>query len=528
VSTADATVARRRGARAWERLRSASFAVSLPKAAMALAFLVGLSLALRTQAIHARFWIDEGLSVGIASHPILHIPGVLGQDGSPPLYYMLLGVWTRIFGNGEAETHGLSIAFALATIPVAWVFARTLFGHRAAWIAALLATLNPYLTYYAQETRMYSLVVLLSTAATGSFVAAFVQGRRAWLPVFSASLLLLMYTHNWGLFLAVATVVALIGVWRASEDRRALARDALLAYGIVGLLYLPWVPTLLSQARHTGAPWAEVPELHDILNGLTSLLGGPAPAMALLLGAGVGLATLLAPPRRAPRARAAEAILVIFLVALALAWVASQISPAWATRYFAVFLGPVLLLGGAGLARAGRLGLVVLAILVVFWFNPRTGAINAKSNAHTTAVLVSDRLEDGDLVVAAHPEQGPLMHYYLPADVRLRWANIMGPVSDAAVFDWRDALSRLKAAKPTPTADRLIGMLRPGQKLVLVQPIIRTASWRAPWTREVRKRAGQWERVLDRDPRLARTLDVPELKGRPLPRGVRIVLYERR
>jgi mannosyltransferase len=522
VSTAGATVPRRPGARAWERLRSASFAVSLPKAAMALAFLVGVSLALRTQAIHARFWIDEGLSVGIASHPILHIPSVLEQDGSPPLYYMLLGVWTRIFGNGEAEAHGLSIAFALATIPVAWIFARALFGHRAAWIAALLATINPYLTYYAQETRMYSLVALLSTAVTGSFVAGFVQRRRAWLPVFSLSLLLLVLAHNWGLFLGLATVVALIPVWLASEHRRALVRDALLAYGVVGLLYLPWVPTLLEQARHTGAPWAEVPRLHDILNGLTTLLGGPAPAMALLLGGGVGLATLLAPPRRAPRARAAEAVTIIFLVAMALAWLSSQISPAWATRYFAVFLGPVLLLAGAGLARAGRLGLIVLAILVVFWFNPRTGAIRTKSNAHTAVV------EDGDLVVAAHPEQGPLIHYYMPTDVHLRWANIMGPVKDPAVFDWRDALSRLRAARPTPTSNRLIAMLRPGQRIVLVMPIIRTASWRAPWTKEVRRRAAQWERVLDRDPRLSRTLDVPELQGRPLPRGVRIVLYERR
>lgn len=51
------------------RLTTARLAVSLPKAVLGLAFLVGVSLALRTQAIHARFWIDEGLSVGISSHP---------------------------------------------------------------------------------------------------------------------------------------------------------------------------------------------------------------------------------------------------------------------------------------------------------------------------------------------------------------------------------------------------------------------------------------------------------------------------
>jgi hypothetical protein len=519
-------VARRPRARL-RRLRTASLAVSLPKAALALAFMVGVSLALRTQAIHARFWIDEGLSVGISSHPLLDIPSVLRQDGSPPLYYLLLNVWMHLFGSGEADTHAMSVAFTMASIPVAWLAARTLFGHRAAWIAALMATINPFLTYYAQETRMYALVALLSLVVAASFVAGFVQGRRRWLALFSVSLALLVLSHNWGLFLAAGTLAALVPLWRGGADRRALARDAALAYGGAGLIYLPWLPSLVSQALHTGAPWAERPDVHDVLNGLTSLLGGPAPAMAFALGAGFGLTTLLARPRRAPRARAAEAVAVMVGVALVVAWLWSQVSPAWASRYFAVFLGPLLLLGAAGLARAGRLGLVVLAILVAFWFNPRTGAIEHKSNAHTTAVLVRDRLEDGDLVVAIHPEQGPLMHYYLPKDVRLRWGNAMGPVADPTVFDWRDALDRLKDAKPHATEDAYVRTLKPGEKLLLVQPIIRGSHWGAPWTHLVRKRAGQWERVLDNDRRMARTLDAPKLEGKPLPRGVRAVLYER-
>jgi mannosyltransferase len=526
VSTADATIAR--GPRAaLARARSVRLAVTVPRAALGLAFLVGLSLALRTQAIHARFWIDEGLSVGIASHPFHTIPGVLDQDGSPPLYYLLLNVWMHVFGSGEADTHALSVACILATIPIAWAAGRTVYGARAAWIAALLAAINPFMTFYAQETRMYALVIALSTAVTGLFVVAFVHGQRRWLPLFSVALALLIYAHNWGLFLAVGTVAALVGAWWTSADRRALLRDAALAYGAVGLVYLPWIPTLLSQAKHTGAPWASRPRLHDILNGLTALLGGPPAAMAFALGAGFGLATLLAAPRRSERARATVAVATIGAVALALAWLASQASPAWATRYFALFLGPLLLLGAAGLARAGRLGIVVVAILALFWFNPRTGALMTKSNAHTTAVLVRDRLEDGDLVVATHPEQGPLMHYYLPHDVRLRWANAIGPVADPGMFDWRDALERLEAAKPTPTADLLISTLKPGQKLLLIQPIVRSAHWRAPWTKLVRKRAAQWERVLDRDPRLSRTLAAPVLKHRRLPRGVRAVLYER-
>ena len=86
---------------------------------------------LRTTALHARYWIDEGLSVGIASHPFFDIPAVLRQDGSPPLYYLLLHVWTALFGDGEARTHALSVLFALATVPVGFGLRAALFDARA-------------------------------------------------------------------------------------------------------------------------------------------------------------------------------------------------------------------------------------------------------------------------------------------------------------------------------------------------------------------------------------------------------------
>ena len=57
---------------------------------------------------------------------------------------------------------------------------------------------------------------------------------------------------------------------------------------------------------------------------------------------------------------------------LAVAWLVSQVSPAWTTRYLGVVLGPLLLLGAVGLARAGTLGLVALVIVLGIWAIPRT------------------------------------------------------------------------------------------------------------------------------------------------------------
>src|SRR4051794_21682692 len=85
--------------------------LALKRTAGVLLLLIAWSLVLRTRAIGDSYWIDEGLSVGIASHPLAQIPGLLHQDGSPPLYYVLLHGWMALFGTHESATHTLSLVF---------------------------------------------------------------------------------------------------------------------------------------------------------------------------------------------------------------------------------------------------------------------------------------------------------------------------------------------------------------------------------------------------------------------------------
>ena len=225
----------------------------------ALAGLVGLLAFLWGRARSVLFWTDEGIAVGISSHAFGSIPDLLRQDGSPPLYYLLLNVWMSLFGSSEAATHILSLGFALATVPVALWAGWSLFGRRAGWICASLMALNPFLAYYANETRMYSLMVLLGLLATATLVHAFAFGRRRYLPAFTASLTLMIYTHNWGLLVGIAAGVSVLFCALLAESRLAVIRDAALAFGGAVILYLPWVPYLLEQIAHTGAEFAPRP-----------------------------------------------------------------------------------------------------------------------------------------------------------------------------------------------------------------------------------------------------------------------------
>ncbi len=489
----------------------------------AVAALTIVSGVLRVGALHFHYWVDEGISVGIAGHPLAHLPALLREDGSPPLYYLLLHVWMALWGRGEVATHALSLIFALLTVPVAYWGAAGLFDRRTGIYCSVLAAGVPFLTAYAQETRMYSLLLALSLIVSASFVHVFVLRRRRYLPVFALSLAAALYTHNWALFLGVGAFVAfLVCVRVTAVDRRGLWRDGAIGFGAVALLYLPWLPTLLYQAKHTGAPWSLAPTLWSLTQGLYFLVGGRGAAVALLLAAGTGLLALRSNPSSAspssaspssaspssaspsstdlrPAQMAAVSLIVLGFGTLIVAWLDAKLTAAWAPRYLAVVVGPMILLVGLGLARSSRLGLAALALVCCFWvLDPLPSSLDSKSNVASAARVIRAQTGSDALVLSTQPEQVPTLAYYLPQVTH--FGTPLGPVPDPRVVDWRNALSRLRRSSVRSVLAPMIAGLTPGERVALVIP---TRIPDAPaWLKLIRRDSRTWTRYLEHDHQL--------------------------
>ena len=459
---------------------------------VALPLLTLISLFLRSRQLDAGFWIDEGISVGISHEHWTSIPHLLRQDGSPPLYYLLLGLWVRVFGDSEIATHALSLVFGLLCIPLAYFAGRAVFGRTAGLAAAVLTAFDPFLTYYAQETRMYELEALLSLVVAWSYVEGILRARRLWTVVFVLSTALLAYSHNWGLFLCVGLAAATLIYAR---DRLRLFAAA--AVG-VAILYLPWVPTLLFQARHTGAPWSTRPSFHDLMLSAGAVIGGDTPYVALVLVGGASLGGIVL-HRRTRERREIVALLVVTAVSVVVAFVSSQISPAWTSRYFAVLFGPVVLVAGHAIRRGRGLGLATLAALVFLFAG--YSVKNDKENARGIITGTKPYLKQGELIISTHPEQVPVLRYY--AGPGYRWATTLGPMPDPLIFDWRDAVTRLRDTKERATIDSLLSTVPPGGEFVVITPVFRDyRAWRAKWTKLVWRKANDWMWIFEHDPRL--------------------------
>lgn len=483
-----------------------------------------ISLALRVRQLGFHFWIDEGISVGIASHPLSQLPHLLREDGSPPLYYLLLHVWMQVFGHSEKATHELSLVFALLSIPVAYLGATSLFGRRVGAYCALLAAGLPFISSYAQETRMYSLVLLLSLIAAVGFLHAFVYHRRRWLPVFALALAAMLYTHNWALFFGLMTFVGFLLCVRMTppEERRGLWRDGVVAFGLVALLYLPWVPTLLYQAQHTGAPWALPPILWSFTQGGYFIVGGRGAGVAILLGAGAGLLAIRNSGPSDRRTRIAVACLAVLGIGtVVIAWLYAKTTPAWAFRYLAVVVGPLLLLAGLGMARASKLGLVTLLLVCSFWvLDPVSAIVDSKSNVATAAAKIKADDKPSTWVISTQPEQVPTLSYYLSKVIHFE--TPLGPVADPRVMDWRNALQRFEHGSVHKTLIPMLRKLTPGEHLAYVEPVRFTKEPR--WLDLVYTNSYYWSRYLKLDPKLKLIGQfAPYAYETGLP--VRIVLY---
>jgi mannosyltransferase len=490
--------------------------------------LIALSLLLRTTELGTHFWIDEGLSVGISSRPLTDIPGTLRLDGSPPLYYLLLHGWMALAGDGVVATHWLSLIFALACIPVAFWAGASLFDRRVAWILAALTALCPFLTSYAQETRMYSLVVLLAITCTAAFVHAYVYERRRWRIPFGVLLAALLYTHNWALFLGAAFAIAAAIAGSATPrgpHRAAFVRDAAVGFGTAGLLFLPWLPTLAFQAQHTGAPWATSPSLETLVHAPDLLLGGDAGTIVVLLAAGTGLAALVARGDRNRRV-VVPVVVTLALAPIVVAWVGSQVSPAWASRYLAVAVAPLLLMAAVGLRHAGRLGLIGVALLVVIWLP--ASAPSSKSNAHYLAERFAPELGPGDLVITTQPEQVPVLSYYLRDARGVTFATPFGVQRDLGVTDWRDGAEHFDRTGVNTQLLPLLDRLPLGADVLLIRPIVwHERRWTAPWTSRVRDRTMEYTGIMRGDPRFELTGIVPDQFRSPGPNPLQGLLFRK-
>jgi hypothetical protein len=407
-------------------------------------------------------WLDEALSVNIARVPFSDLVDALKHDGAPPLYYVLLHLWTGVFGTSDEAVRALSGVCMLGAVVATWFAARRIGGTALAWIAAVVMLSNPYAIRYATEARMYALIVLLVACGVLAFqrmVESPTAGRAA---VFGLIIALALYTQYWSFYLLAVVVVLLVWmVWR--DVHRTAARRMLIAAGIALVTFLPWAPTFLYQAKHTGTPWG-TPILPSIPFAYTlrDFAGGASGTQAdrqegwllffvllpmLLLGIfarGEDSRHIEIDVRTQKRARGLAFVGGAGLVvALTLSYLAGS---AFQSRYSSIvfpFFVLLVALGFVTLRDPRILGLVLVVAVALGFAGGIRNVATQRTQAGAVAAVLRAHAKPGDLVVYCPDQVGPSVHRLAPKGLReVVFPSFAGPER----IDWVDYKKRIKAA----------------------------------------------------------------------------------
>lgn len=226
----------------WPRLPAR--AAALARGDGVLVALVVLGGALRFATLSSQsFDLDESVTVALLHHGFSGMLSTIPEtESTPPLYYVLAWIWTKLFGLNEAGLRSLSALAGTAMIPLAYATARRLASRNAAVIAAALTAVSPWLIWYSQEARAYSLFALLSLASFASFTAAMDSPTKRMLASWAIFSALALASHYFAVFLVVPEALWLLA--QKGAQRRACA-----AVAFVGVVGLALTPLALEQAH---------------------------------------------------------------------------------------------------------------------------------------------------------------------------------------------------------------------------------------------------------------------------------------
>lgn len=214
------------------------------------------------------FWRDEAFSVLYAEKPIAWI--VSHSSFDPPIYYILLHYWMRLFGQSEIAVRSLSfVGFTLAVVVTIHLAEHLFKKHWLSWFIPLLFFVNPMHLLYGCEARAYGWYMFFAMVAIYGYI------KRDW-RWFLAGSILGFYTHSYMILVPFSCALHYFLVHhRTLFVRRAWLQDSMvksLLWVVIGIS--PWLVRSIISLRKFTSAWYFPVDFHLIKSVLGNMFTG--------------------------------------------------------------------------------------------------------------------------------------------------------------------------------------------------------------------------------------------------------------
>lgn len=212
-------------------------------------------------------WLDEIYSVNGAG-PQKQLKEVIeySKTDQPPLYFIILHIWFKIFSFNDYNARLLSVLFGTLGIISMFFLGKEFKDEKVGLIASALTAFNFFSIMYSQEARFYSLLFLLSALSFLFFKRALRTERPIDLSLYTLTTSLIIYTHYFGFVLYFSQVIIFFALLVKGQFNWKFAVNAFVFGLATILLCSPWIPVYLSDISGHSSFWIAPPKLYFLFS----------------------------------------------------------------------------------------------------------------------------------------------------------------------------------------------------------------------------------------------------------------------
>jgi hypothetical protein len=212
---------------------------------------VGLAFAFVGLDVHS-FWYDELFTARLLeAAPQTTLLSRIATDVHPPIYLVVLSVFTQVAGDGDASLRAFSAISGCGAVVLFIVATRSSFSLPGRLFGAAMATGSLFWFFQSQNARSYALTLLIGTAVMATALALLrgqARRHRLLLPALIVLMFAVSFVHFYAMYMCLAVLIVL-GLFDR-ENRVALAVAGMMLL-LTSMLYVKLVIEPLSQVSLT-------------------------------------------------------------------------------------------------------------------------------------------------------------------------------------------------------------------------------------------------------------------------------------
>ena len=385
--------------------------------------------------------LDEAQSIWVYTKSVPTFFYLTAQDVLTPLYGFLLHFWLQIFGNTVIAARSLSLCFFVLTVPALYILVKRYSTTKTAILTIFLFSLSPFIVWYSNEARMYTLFLFATTLNHIFFLKMYRTDGKEGNIGFTLTAALGFYSHYFFIFLiatqGIYVFAKLFGILQSDNDfnysptRNSYQRYKQFTFlylrqlAFAVLLFLPWILYVLSLGGASNTqPLIPAPSSFNIFQAFVNFLFGFQnqniqgilislwPLLVLLI-------LFLFTQRKEIQSTHFEYFILLTFAPIILVFLASYIKPIFLTRYL-ILVTPTLffVLAAILLSYSKRLSyflttvlLLLMALLLLEQNFSSTTPV--KENYEGATDFLNQEVQPEDIVAVTSPFTiYPIEYYY--------------------------------------------------------------------------------------------------------------------